>query len=510
MDSEILDAALQYAAFGWRVVPVDRATKHPPFRKWQELATTNVEQIEEWWERWPDANVGIQFGPSSGIIDIETDSDVGEKNLLALFGGDPPVTATFVSGSGRGKHRLFLYTNDLPDKANWAWDGVDFKLGYGDKGSQSAFPPSIHSSGGKYLWLPGLGCGECEIATLPDVAIATLCNLCGSPPPDGSGKPRRSADHWNRIVEGVAEGSRHKDILSFVGKTVSQFRDITSKDCVSLIVESVRAVNERFSPPLPDEELRRAVIDVIKLERQRRASEDFKSASSPTPEGAIRAMDNDTRFHLVIIEGEPSRYRLYGDEFFRAGGYLSFNSASELMSGHTVRLKALEQAQYALPATFAKAWVKKGGLFETLVNTAQRIAGDPLEDRTAIVAQSVYGRVMERVRQAKDGENAASGRGQPIMDADGSVSFGASWIRTELQYDPEKPTRNEIYKVLIMAGATQSRIRSHGARPHYWDLESGSLEKLRLIAYPTPPKPPIEEVIPERYRGDAEFDTLFD
>ena len=68
------DAAIQYAMNGWRVLPVyspkgDGCScgggkdctpgKHAMIFGWGGAATNDVSTVHEWWDRWPDANVGL-------------------------------------------------------------------------------------------------------------------------------------------------------------------------------------------------------------------------------------------------------------------------------------------------------------------------------------------------------------------------------------------------------------------------------------------------------------------
>ncbi|THJ19723.1 bifunctional DNA primase/polymerase, partial [Candidatus Frankia alpina] len=77
-------AALYYAGLGWPVVPVAppgaavaRPGKQPLVRDWPAAASTAVGQIQDWWERWPDANIGIVTGPRSGLGILDLDVDKG-------------------------------------------------------------------------------------------------------------------------------------------------------------------------------------------------------------------------------------------------------------------------------------------------------------------------------------------------------------------------------------------------------------------------------------------------
>lgn len=67
--TDILDAALEYVDMGFSVIPVKRRDKRPLI-KWQEFQRRlpSREELESWWERWPEANVAIVCGRISGPI----------------------------------------------------------------------------------------------------------------------------------------------------------------------------------------------------------------------------------------------------------------------------------------------------------------------------------------------------------------------------------------------------------------------------------------------------------
>src|SRR5438128_190202 len=57
--------------------------KHPRIREWQTLATTDRDQIDEWWELWPNSNVGELVGDDEVVADIDPRHD-GDKSLARL------------------------------------------------------------------------------------------------------------------------------------------------------------------------------------------------------------------------------------------------------------------------------------------------------------------------------------------------------------------------------------------------------------------------------------------
>src|SRR5262245_5171607 len=102
--SPLLDAALQYAARGWRVFPLHsvwfkkhdepvctcrrgaecpNAGKHPRTANGFKSGTTDSRTIEEWWSKWPDANVGIATGNDLVIMDV--DGATGRRELEELL-----------------------------------------------------------------------------------------------------------------------------------------------------------------------------------------------------------------------------------------------------------------------------------------------------------------------------------------------------------------------------------------------------------------------------------------
>jgi hypothetical protein len=79
-----LSAALQFARYHWSVIPM-RARDKRPLIKWleyqQRLATED--EINEWYQLWPSANVGIVTGAISGLVVLDIDPRHGGEQSLA-------------------------------------------------------------------------------------------------------------------------------------------------------------------------------------------------------------------------------------------------------------------------------------------------------------------------------------------------------------------------------------------------------------------------------------------
>lgn len=167
----VLDAALEYAANGLRVVPITdpvpggcscskcgctKGGKHPRITGWQRRASSSPRRIAGWWRSWPRSNVGlltgqIYPGTDQALIVLDLDGRDGRNSLALLeaaFGPLPP-TITARTGSG-GTHMYFLVPRDLHiHNRERVFPGVDVR----GEGGVAVAPPSLHSCGSRYEWL---------------------------------------------------------------------------------------------------------------------------------------------------------------------------------------------------------------------------------------------------------------------------------------------------------------------------------------------------------------------
>lgn len=136
-----LDAALSYLAQGWHVFPIHRGSKAPLTPQGHHNATTNEDQVREWWSIWPDANVGIALNPS-GLYVLDIDCKKGAKgyeSLAELEADGPFPRAATVNTPTGGMHIYFRRPEGLP-----ACRVIGFKPGLDLLGDGYVLaPPSI-------------------------------------------------------------------------------------------------------------------------------------------------------------------------------------------------------------------------------------------------------------------------------------------------------------------------------------------------------------------------------
>lgn len=110
-----LDAALTYASWGWRVLPVIANDKRPATAHGVHDATSDPDQIRKWWSANPEFNIGIAAGEVSGIVVFDIDPRNGGDDSWEIFiseHGKAPDGAYQLTAGG-GQHYI----------ANWQ-DGI--------------------------------------------------------------------------------------------------------------------------------------------------------------------------------------------------------------------------------------------------------------------------------------------------------------------------------------------------------------------------------------------------
>lgn len=430
VESPCLVAALDYIGQGWYVVPIRSGGKAPWLDAWQREASIEESVVGRWFTLRPDSGVGVMLGPRSNLIDIECDDQAAELKFRELFDGVEIVTATYAGM--RGKHRLFKWRQDLPEpsKALFKIGALEFRTGNGSKGAQSVFPPSTHPSGGKYRWL--VTPDEGGVADLPDHVVARLWNWNGDgPEATGNGKPRKTKEEWDAIAAGCGEGGRNLNAAALIGGLLRGLGSLDDPALLEVTYQAAASINERNKPPLDEKELRETFGSILRREKQRRASETADAVLTRTPEeriaeatkAGIKTPDN---MKLVIVESDPPLYELYASQFHKARDGCLRLSASQLCSYGALKVQALEQAEYPLPAEFKKAWERKGGLYEQVIHAAEKRPAAAVERRLATIAEYLLGK-LEAATPRGDGKDEPDPR-KPTRMSNGSIWF--RWSET--------------------------------------------------------------------------------
>jgi hypothetical protein len=170
MTTQFTKAALWYARHGWKVFPLRPGTKEPFKDLGVYQATNDQAQVGQWWQRWPEANIGLHCG-GSGLLALDLDQYKDSYNGAGFLTAEDEQTVTNLTGNG-GTHLLFALpigakfgnqTGNLPP-------GIDVRC----TGGYIVLPPSIHPNGKPYKWEIGYAPHEIEPRPLPHTLRALL------------------------------------------------------------------------------------------------------------------------------------------------------------------------------------------------------------------------------------------------------------------------------------------------------------------------------------------------
>lgn len=166
---ELLEAALGYADQGLRVLPLHSPSdgrcscgnpncealgKHPRTRHGLKEATTDQNQIREWWtEAFPEANIGVIPGPRFLVLDVDPRNG-GAELLAELEAEHDPLPPSREARTGeyegeRGRHIWFR----LPPGRRFGKDRIGSGVERISEGGYVVMPPSLHWSGVRYEWI---------------------------------------------------------------------------------------------------------------------------------------------------------------------------------------------------------------------------------------------------------------------------------------------------------------------------------------------------------------------
>jgi|MTBAKSStandDraft_1061840.scaffolds.fasta_scaffold08437_6 putative DNA primase/helicase len=245
-------AALEFVDRGMSVIPLQPGGKKPLVESWAEYQRRipAIEEIHEWFDRWPNANLGLVTGQISGIAAYDIDTEAGTKWAK----NNLPKTSVY-QATGKGYH-LFYRTNGspIPNKVRIA-DGVDVR---GD-GGYVVIAPSIHPSGKPYkLIFPEGFDGWDDLAPFPDIS--------------------EKKEHKSTSLEPVERGQRNDTITKICGKYV---RKGYSFEEISLLC---RGYNSSLREPLPDSEVQTTVHSIWKKHNEAESTVKLVCAADIKPE----------------------------------------------------------------------------------------------------------------------------------------------------------------------------------------------------------------------------------
>lgn len=298
--SRVLPFALAYCRRAWGVIPIDPATKRPfdPaantwITDWQNRASSDEEEVSQWFRDRDDIGIGMVTGRWSGVIAIDIDSKAGKNGqegvaYLQERHGKLPSTLMAITPSG-GVHCLFRYPRNrdgcrIGNRTNLgaAAFGRDTHVDVRADAGQINVAPTMRD-GRAYQWLGDFI--SAAIADLPDPWLELLI--------EGETKPRPGAPLPNR----VGEGGRNDALTSHLGGFRAKGLDADQ------LIALGHDFNERCcDPPLSRDEVERTARGLMRYD----------------PTDPVRFTELGNAQRLQRLHGERIRFTI-------AGGWKVYN-----------------------------------------------------------------------------------------------------------------------------------------------------------------------------------------
>jgi predicted P-loop ATPase len=257
----MLDHALTLARRGFAVFPLQPREKGPlPRSNGCKDGTRDEAQINRFWRRTPDANIGIATGPISGVFVVDFDSAEARGELEAYLGAPLPPTLTATTGDGQHLHFRHPAGPAIRNRAGLRFAGRKHKIDIRGEGGYVVAPPSIHPSGAVYSWLAAdvqpTEAPEAllELILAPDIAPAPI-----QAPPSGV-VVERARKYLEQVDPAISGDYGHDALYRAACILVVDF-DLDTETAYSLLASDY---NPKCVPPWSEKEIRHKVADAAK------------------------------------------------------------------------------------------------------------------------------------------------------------------------------------------------------------------------------------------------------
>jgi hypothetical protein len=306
--ADCLAAALEYLSRGWPVLcccPPDHlgvGREHAdecdspgkcPLHRWKEFQPRrppgeeikprlpSVKEVREWWQRWPNANVGVALGD---LVRIDVEGPLGEELLAEMSGGDLPPTLEFSSGrEGGGRGLLYTVPAGFVPRTTIQPLAVGQELRLQANGAQTVLPPSRHKSGRRYCWVEGHGPEKREAEPAPAWLLDALRA------PKESARERRGAPA-EAIGDRILDGHRDTTLTSLAG---SMRRRGMSEDAIRAALDVTN--EQQCDPPLPPEQVAKIAHSVASYDPATELGGDVPPSDEPPRPVTVCVADVETQ-----------------------------------------------------------------------------------------------------------------------------------------------------------------------------------------------------------------------
>ena len=270
----ILKAALKYREiYKFSIIPVTKDKR--PYIKWEkyqnELST--IEEINDWFKKWPEANLAVVTGKVSGIAVIDIDTKEGMEAIQKYI---PDNLKIPIVKTPNGTHLYFKNPFVIVGNNVKVISGCDYR---GEKG-YIILPPSINKHQKKYRWADNLGLKQVALPDLPEKYLKKIqdnsysststYNNCKN---DATNAPlATTSDNKRQHATLFMDGRRDNDIFHVANCLV---KGGMREDIAMQVLEIVA---QKCQPPFAEKDVKVKIGSAIKRaeDRERNIAEEVR------------------------------------------------------------------------------------------------------------------------------------------------------------------------------------------------------------------------------------------
>jgi hypothetical protein len=220
------------------IIPVARDKK--PLIRWQDYQAkyASEEEINTWFDQWPEANIAMVTGKISDVVVVDCDSEEANEFFLSEH---PEANETCSVKTPRGYHYYFQYEEGVRnDAGKKIGPGIDIR---GD-GGYVLCPPSVSHDGNHYQFRNTIR----PIQLPRALRDKLLRDVSGGPGGDDNRDGRGSSGGSSSTR--IGQGGRNNALTRVAGALRRQGAEEET------ILTAIREMNEtQCDPPLPDSEV---------------------------------------------------------------------------------------------------------------------------------------------------------------------------------------------------------------------------------------------------------------
>jgi len=474
---------LRLVALGWGVVPLHTPTdgrcscgdatcghpgKHPRLAEgelaplWDAHPTR--EAVSAWWQRWPDANIGVLTGKLAGLVVLDIDPrHGGEASLEELIEkhGALPDGPVCITGSG-GQHYYYQWPSELDLRSRPILPGIDIKAARG----YVVAPPSMHASGRPYTWEASAEPWDTTIPPCPAHIIQSfqVVSALSSSIYVVDDEP---FDIQRVMLMSIPSGLRNLALTQIAGHFYGKGEALES------VLQQLHGVNARLcDPKLSDKEVRGIAESVHRthLRSEQRRTRALRLAipdadiKSLTPKDridhvdallAMAVLDVPSVADWSLSQGANPEYTLR----FRDGRSVSLGP--RIGDQTTIRHRLLDGGPLILKPVKAPEWLRWAAAMRSLVRIEQF---EPTDAREIVEDWLSHWTEIQPVIDEPEPDELRSALNQSIVRINGRLWLRPQQLHGRLFHNGyRKLDISDVYKRLTQAGWRRGSLMVEGS-----------------------------------------------